>query len=228
MKEKRRDEVKAQGGAQRAMSPQAWQRLPLYYTHLRALQAQGVTHISAPAMAREMGLNEVQVRKDLAAASQKPGRPRTGFEVEQLLQSIGHRLGCHTGASAVLVGAGQLGRALLGYTGFEKYGVRIVAAFDAGVHSPGQTAGGKPLYPMGELAARCATYAPRVGIITVPAAAAQTVCDALVEGGVSAIWNFAPVHLRAPQGVLVQNENMAASLALLSRHLAESAAVDDA
>ncbi len=209
-------------GRAASISLQTFKRLPSYYAFLRSLYEDKIDYVAAPAIAHELGLNEVQVRKDLAAVSHAPGKPRKGFEVEALLASISECLGYQNRSDAVLVGAGQLGKALLAYQGFEEQGVRIVAAFDEDETLAGTSVGGKMVFPMSRLAAICQRMQVQVGIITAPAACAQEVCDKLVECGVLAIWNFAPTHLKVPPEVLVQNENMAASLALLSQHLADT------
>jgi redox-sensing transcriptional repressor len=117
----------------------------------------------------------------------------------------------------VIIGAGRLGQALLGYNGFEAYGLNIVAAFDA--NPVGNTIFGKPMMHIDQLANYCRSHKVLMGIITVPAAYAQDVCDQLIACGIKAIWNFAPTHLEVPDHILVQNENMATSLAVLSMHL---------
>lgn len=203
------------------LSLQALRRLPNYYNYLKQLQRSGVKYVASPALARAMSLNEVQVRKDLAAVSSTPGTPRKGFEVDSLLDCIGECLGYKNIEDAILIGAGRLGRALLFYRGFEDHGVRIVAAFDADESIVGMSAGTKKIFPMSKLPGMCRRMHVHMGIITVPAPQAQGVCDLLVENGILAIWNFAPIHLIVPEGVLVQSENLAAQLALLSRHLTE-------
>lgn len=202
-----------------ALSVQTVRRLPEYYNYLKGRQHAAEKYVAAPAIARDLGLNEVQVRKDLAAVSSVPGKPRKGFVVEDLLRDIGQFLGYHNREDAVLVGAGKLGTALLAYPGFEEHGVRIVAAFDENKDMVGQTVAKKKIFPMEKLPALCRRLKAQIGIIAVPAQSAQEVCDLLVESGMRAIWNFAPVHLKAPGNVLVQNENLAASLALLSQRM---------
>ena len=123
--------------------------------------------------------------------------------------------------TAVIVGAGNLGRALLCYDGFSTYGLDIVAAFDADYTRQGVLENGKQIFPVSRLGELCERMKVKIGIITVPAAAAQKVCDTMIEAGVLAVWNFSPVRLTVPAGVLVQDENMAVSLAVLSQHLAE-------
>ena len=105
----------------------------------------------------------------------------------------------------------------MGYSGFESYGLNIVAAFDSDPKAPKLE--GKPVYPISKLPQFCRSHKVLMGIITVPAAAAQEVADLLISAGIKAIWNFAPAHLDVPDGTLVQYENMAMSLAVLSVHL---------
>ena len=106
----------------------------------------------------------------------------------------------------------------MGYSGFNEYGLNIVAGFDRRPQHT-QTEEGKPIYPIENLPKFCRDNKILMGIITVPAEHAQAVCDQLIAGGVKAIWNFAPTHLEVPPHILVQNENMATSLAVLSVHL---------
>ncbi len=192
-------------------------RLPGYVSYLRSIPEDSFAYISATALANALGMGEVQVRKDLAMVSDG-GRPKVGYHRESLIEDIEQFLGYDNTTDAVLIGAGKLGQALLGYSGFEAYGLNILAAFDA---QPvfGQTSEGKPIYPMEQLVSFCKANKVLMGIITVPARHAQVVCDQLIACGIKAIWNFAPTHLEVPEGILVQNENMATSLAVLSMHL---------
>ena len=202
-----------------SISRQALQRLPLYLNYLKSLPP-GTTNISATAIAQALGQGDVQVRKDLAAVSDR-GRPKVGYDAHGLIRDIEEFLGYDNVDTAVIVGAGNLGRALLCYDGFSAYGLDIVAAFDADYTRQGTLENGKQIFPVSRLGELCARMKVKIGIITVPAAAAQKVCDTMIEAGVLAIWNFSPVRLTVPAGVLVQDENMAVSLAVLSQHLAE-------
>ena len=195
-------------------------RLPTYLSYLKALPSEASENISATALAAGLHMGEVQVRKDLALVSDG-GRPKIGYNREHLIADIENFLGYGNSNDAVLIGAGKLGRALLGYGGFAEYGLNIVAAFDANDTLIGTTNGGKPIMHLSRLGEVCQRYKIKIGIITVPAEYAQGVCDLLIENGILAIWNFAPKHLNVPDGILVQNENMAASLALLCKHLNE-------
>ena len=192
-------------------------RLPGYVSYLKSIGPEGSPYISATALAHALGMGEVQVRKDLALVSDG-GRPKIGYLRESLIEDIEQFLGYDNTTDAVLIGAGKLGQALLGYSGFEAYGLNILAAFDVNP-ALDKTDEGKPVYPISELEAFCKTNKVLMGIITVPAAHAQEVCDSLIACGIKAIWNFAPIHLDVPDNILVQNENMATSLAVLSMHL---------
>ncbi|MBE6981581.1 MAG: redox-sensing transcriptional repressor Rex [Ruminococcaceae bacterium] len=192
-------------------------RLPGYLNYLKSMPQGGSPYISATALANALGMGEVQVRKDLAMVSDG-GRPKVGYLRENLMEDISQFLGYDNTTDAVLVGAGKLGQALLGYVGFEAYGLNVLAAFDVDPQTEA-TDEGKPILPMEKLESFCAENQVLMGIITVPAPFAQQVCDQLIRCGIKAIWNFAPVHLDVRENILVQNENMATSLAVLSMHL---------
>ncbi len=207
--------------ARNPISLNALKRMPYYLQYLKKLSAEGVTIISAPTIAESLSLNEVQVRKDFAAVSPSRGKPKTGFAVRELIDAMEDFMGYRNVRDAVLVGTGSLGTALLSYAGFEQYGIRIIAGFDRAIGPAGGELSGKPVFSSDQLSEMCRRLGVRIGIITVPADSAQVVCDQLVAGGVKAIWNFAPVHLFASKEILIQNENMAASLVVLSKHLEE-------
>ena len=188
------------------------ERLPVYLNYLRSLPEQ-TENVSATSIALALELGHVQVRKDLAKVSAE-GRRRTGRSREKLIRDIEEYLDYATTTGTILVGAGKLGRALLDYDGFEELGLNVMAGFDRNPEDK-QTEQGKPIYPMGRLELFCKCYDVRIGIIAVPAESAQEVCDQLVACGVRAIWNFAPVHLRVPDSVVLQSENLAVSFASL-------------
>ena len=199
------------------ISKSVLKRLPGYLSYLRSIPETASPYISATSLANALGMGEVQVRKDLAMVS-NGGRPKIGYLRESLIEDISQFLGYDNTTDAVLIGAGKLGQALCGYNGFSAYGLNILAAFDA-APSAEKTAEGTPIYSMDRLAGFCKAHKVLMGIITVPANHAQGVCDQLIDCGVKAVWNFAPTHLDVPANILVQNENMATSLAVLSMHL---------
>lgn len=195
-------------------------RLPDYLNYLRSLpEEQGpCENISAASIAKDLCLGEVQVRKDLSAIS-APGRPRIGFNRRELINSLEAALCTTSGSRAALAGAGKLGAALLGFDGFSAYGLEIAAAFDNDPAKQNLQISGKTVYSSEELAPYVRKQNIHIGIIAVPKDQAQSVCDQMIEGGITAIWNFVPVSLEVPENIIVRQENLALSLAHLSSHV---------
>ena len=198
---------------------QALQRMPYYLQYLYKARESGAEIISSATIATALELNKVQVRKDISAICSTKGRPRTGFNIQDIIDNIEDYLGYNNTMEAVLVGVGSLGTALLSNNTFARYGLHIVAAFDKDPKLIGQVIAEKKILPMNKLSEICSKKHIKIGIITVPADSAQSICDELVGAGVKAIWNFAITRLHVPAGVLIQNENLPASLAVLSLHL---------
>ena len=191
-------------------------RLPHYLQHLRTVFKNNDEYISATSIAKSLALGEVQVRKDLNSVS-GAGKPKIGYEVEELIKSIEKVLGYDNLTNAVLVGAGQLGKALLNYEGFEEFGVRIMAGFD--IKAKKQTSNQKQILPMEEFSKFCKENNIKIGIISANKESSQQICDLMIENGISAIWNFSPLRLNVPEGILLQQENLALSLAHLNNQL---------
>ena len=194
-------------------------RLPRYNNYLRKLRERGEIYISSAKIACDMSLNPVLVRKDLAQISTTPGKPRLGFEINALVKDFEDFLGYNSEDKAILIGAGNLGKALMSYNGFNAYGLDIVAAFDNNVSAQRYSINGKPVLPMERMEEIVSRYSVVLGIITVPATEAQAVCDQMVAAGIKGILNFAPVHLDVPDSVEIQEDNIAVSLALLSKKI---------
>ena len=189
-------------------------RIPVYLKFIESLP-QNVETVSATTIAKALGFGEVQVRKDLGAICGS-GKPRIGYTVFDLKASLECLIDSRNGKT-VIVGAGKLGRALLDYGGFSDYGLDILAAFDTDVSQ--NNASGKPILPIDGLHDFCKENNVSIGVITVPAKAAQEVCDKLCQSGIKAIMSFAPCKLTAPEGVAIQYENMALSLAHLKTQI---------
>lgn len=204
----------------RYVSKQTLQRLPAYLNYLRRPGGEESKYVSATMIAEALGINDVVVRKDLASVSSL-GRPKVGYVRRELIRELEKFLGYDNTQDAVLVGAGKLGQALLSYGGFPQYGLNILAGFDIDPKLAGMEVAGKHILPMEKLSGLCRRVGVHIGIITVPGEHAQEVCDQLIDSGILAVWNFANVHLNVPEGIPVQNENMAVSLALLSNNLKE-------
>lgn len=192
-------------------------RLPSYYCEIENRVARGDDFVSSSSIAESLGINPVQVRKDLASISSEPGRPKLGFRVEILLDDLKKYLGYDHYDEAILVGVGALGHVLMQYGGFEKYSLDIVAGFDR--EPKEEKIGEKPVLPISKMVSFLKRTHITIGIIAVPASEAQNVADMLVSGGIQAIWNFAPTTINLPDNILVKNENLAASLAALTTEL---------
>lgn len=195
-------------------------RLPLYYSYVRSLQQRGETNVSSATIAQSLNMNPVLVRKDLAGVSSVTGKPRTGFEIDTLVKDLSDFLGYNKVDEAILVGVGSLGRLLLTNTEFSSMGLDITVGFDKDPDLVGLQIGSKYILPMEKMESYIKRTGVKIGIITVPADQAQNVCDQLVECGILAIWNFAFTLLNVPDGILVKNENLPSSLAMLSHQLA--------
>ena len=190
-------------------------RYPIYLRCIREMTAAGELHISSAVVAEKLGLDPVLTRKDLAMAG-VPGKPRRGYPAKKLQDALSHALGWDNTTDAVLIGAGSLGNALLGYSGFEEQNLSIIVAFDSNPGLLGLALHGVKVRPMEDLPRFVKRMKIKLGILTVPNAAAQSCADQLVAAGIRGIWNFSSVQLEVPQGIVVQNVDLAQSLAILS------------
>ncbi len=194
-------------------------RMPLYLHFLQEENSKGAQYISSTVIAQNISVSSVLVRKDLALVSSEAGRPRLGFAISRLIVDIEKFLGYDSLSDAVIVGAGGLGRAFLGYEGFKNNGLNIVAAFDVSEKLVGTTVADKKILPLSALGEFVREHNIRIGIITVPKHAAQEVLNQMAAAGIRAVWNFAPAPLRAPKDIVLKTEDLAASLAMLAGKL---------
>ena len=186
-------------------------RLPLYLDYLLNLESKGVQNVSATTIAKDMGLGEVLVRKELSVISGK-GKPRVGYKTSSLIKDFDNFLQVDKASKAIIIGAGKLGRALLGYSRFSKFGVDVLAAFDSDIDKIDN----KKIFSMNRLKQFIKDNKVKIGIITVPRENAVEVYEALIDAGIKGIWNFAPVILKKKPGVMVKQQNLALSLAHLN------------
>ncbi len=203
---------------QRTAGVPTLKRLPLYLRLLRQMKEKDEAYASGAVVARELGLDPIVVRKDLAITG-AVGRPRLGFEINEIITAIEEFLGWSNTSDAFLVGAGNLGTALLGYQGFEQHGLRIVAIFDANPKLIGKTIHGKTVLDIKKLPNLAKRMHVQIGILTATASVAQGIADTMIEGGIRGIWNFTPAKLTVPEHVILQREDLASSLAVLSHRL---------
>jgi redox-sensing transcriptional repressor len=193
----------------------AVRRLSLYLRQLEAFSRQERRTVSSKQLGESLGLTDAQVRKDLAYFGQF-GHPGIGYRVDDLIAHVKKILGTDKTWNVLLIGAGNLGRALLAYKGFEKKGFRLAAVFDADPAKIGKKFGPHAILPIAELQATVQKMSIRLGIVAVPADHAQEVADKLVEAGVRGILNFAPVSLNVAPNVAVASVDLAVQLEQLS------------
>jgi len=178
----------------------------------------GETGVSCTKIAEELGQLSVQVRKDLAITGIS-GRPKIGYKIDDLIEAIEAFLGWNVKTRAFLIGAGSLGSAILGYQGFSAFGLEIVAAFDTNKEKLGTVIHGCPVHHIDKLTCMGLDKKIDIGILTVPAKAAQSVAKLLVDVGVRGIWNYTPVRLELPSHIVCEQVKLSASFAVLSRAL---------
>jgi len=196
------------------------QRLPVYLRCLENLPP-GQAGISSDQLAGMAGVNSAKVRKDLSYLGSY-GVRGVGYAVDHLRLQIGLELGLERDWSVVIVGIGNLGRALASYAGFIERRFQVVGLFDNDPAKQGTDVDGQVIQPLDRLGATVSEHRASIGIITTPAAAAQEVADELAEAGVRSILNFAPVVIRAPEGVDVRRVDLSMELQVLSFYLNHS------
>jgi redox-sensing transcriptional repressor len=195
-------------------------RLPIYYQYLKRMHGEkNLDYISCTQIGNDLNILPIQVRKDLQVAD-AVGKPKLGYSVSELIETIEDFLGWNNTTDAYLVGVGNLGAALLGYQGFKEYGLNIIAAFDIDGSKVGSEIKGKKVFDVAKLPDMIRRMSIKIGILTVPAGSAQEQADTMVKAGIHAIWNFSPMKISVPPDVIVQHENLASSLGVLSKKLA--------
>jgi redox-sensing transcriptional repressor len=195
-------------------------RLATYHQMAQQAAESGLAHVASAQLADLLGIDDSLVRKDMAQAG-IAGRPKVGYPLAEVLRRLEELLGLSARNDAILIGCGHLGSAILGYPGFATYGLKITAAFDRDFAKVGLEIAGHRVLPMEKCRSILEIFQVKIAILTVPAAAAQELCDWLVSRGVRAIWNFSPTQLSVPAGVVVRNENLAVGLARLIHSLKE-------
>ena len=203
------------------------QRYPIYLKYLKELQDERIEVISSPKIAMELGYSEEQIRKDLQAICSEAGRPKKGRDVRKLIETLESFLGYRDTTSAVIIGTGHLGGALLRYPNFLDMGLKIVAGFDIDINKIGKSIENKPIYSFDEFKEIFPNLNSRIAIICVPANVAQNVVDLAIKVGARGIWNFAPTHITVPNNVVIENVNLSSSLAVLSHRLNEELAKEE-
>lgn len=202
-------------------------RFPSYLRILHQEKEAGKKYISATTLAEELGLKPIQVRKDISSTGIE-GKPKIGFDIDELIRCIIHVLGWDNTTDALIVGAGNLGAAIARYDGFEAYGLKIVAIFDKNPAKIGTQIGPFTILPIDKINAYITEKRISIAVITVPGNQAQAVADLLVKCGIRGIWNFAPKDLKVPDNVVLQRTDLATSFAVLSVKLGRKIVDSDA
>lgn len=195
-------------------------RLPQYLELLYGFEQEGQDTISATRLAELTGVHMTQVRKDIALTG-VVGIPKVGHKIKDLIESIESCLNWKDLSSAFLVGVGRLGSSLLGYSELKRKGLNIIAGFDSDPAVAGTLVDGVIIHSMDKFADLCRRMKVHIGILTVPADQAQATAELMVESGILAIWNFTSTLLQLDEKIIVEDMDMSASLAVLSRRLSE-------
>ncbi len=193
-------------------------RLPGYYRYLRDLEKIGITRISSQELGARMGLTASQIRQDINCFGTL-GQQGYGYNVAELRAHIGSILGLGQKYELIIVGAGNIGQAVAWYPGFSQRGFEPIAMFDVKPDMIGRVIRGVPVYNVTELRAYLAEHPALIGVVSTPARVAQQVAQQMIEGGVRAIWNFAPIDLKVPANVVVNNVHLTDSLLVLTYRL---------
>ncbi|MFZ5942746.1 MAG: redox-sensing transcriptional repressor Rex [Bacillota bacterium] len=193
-------------------------RLSVYSRYLTQLDKKGVTNISSGEIAEGVGGSPAQVRKDLAYFGEF-GTRGVGYNVKDLNQHIVKILGLNKNWRVIIVGAGNLGSALTQYKGFRERGFEVVAVFDNDLNKVGLTLNGIPIYAVSKLNEIVRDKQIDIGILAVPSSYAQDVADGMVESGIKAILNFAPIVISVPEEIELRNVDLAVNLEILTFNL---------
>lgn len=197
-------------------------RLPLYYRTLKASREEGLEIISSDELGRRIGVTPEQIRKDLSAFGEF-GKKGVGYYVRELMRNIGEILGLNRTWNMAIVGVGHLGWALANYRYFSPQGFKLVAIFDVDPDKIGKYIDEVEIFSVDRMAEVVNDRNIQIGVITVPADAAQGVADQFVAAGVKGIWNFAPVKISVPEQIHVVSEDLSVGLSSISYHLSREA-----
>ena len=193
-------------------------RLPGYLYFLERTREEGIINISAPAIAKSLKCDSTQVVKDLAYTGIK-GKPGVGYNTYELIHSLEIFLGFNRINEAFLVGAGNLGSALMAYQEHQSLGLKIIAGFDIDENKIGETIGGIHVLEYNKMFSLAERLNVKIGIITTPDHAAQEVAEDMVNCGIKGIWNFSPANLNLPEEIIVQRTSMSSYAAVLLHRL---------
>jgi len=185
------------------------------------MEANGFKYVSSATIAKKLGIDDTQVRKDIASIGYM-GKPKVGFNTSDFKLHIEEFLNMKENKEAILIGAGNLGTALVKYDGFKIYGLNIVAIFDKDNSKIGNKISNVEVLHMSKLDSYIKKRNIKMAILAITAETAPELSESLMKSGIKAIWNFTPIYLDAPQDVFIWNENLAASFVAISQFVAKS------
>ena len=196
-------------------------RLPWYLSYVRMLDNLHVEYVSSTQISKELNVQSSQIAKDLSFLNIR-GKTRIGYEVHSLVSELENFLGFNRHHNAVVIGTGSLGTALMQDHGLENYGLNIVAGFDVRSEVIGQCVGGVPVYAIDELASWQQEHGVSIAILTVPVERAQETADLAISSGMTALWNFTPYRIKAPEDIVIANTSIYAHLAIIYNRMHQS------
>lgn len=189
-------------------------RLPWYLAYVNMLQSRGIDYVSSTQISKDINVDSSKIAKDLSFLNIK-GKTRIGYQVDNLAAELSNFLGFRQEHSAIMIGVGSLGAALIQDSGLMQYGLRIVAGFDINEEIIGKEICGVPVFNISELKEQQRIYKANIGILAVPVEHAQESADLLSECGVKAIWNFTPFRIKVDEDMVIQNTSIYAHLAVM-------------
>lgn len=195
-------------------------RLPWYLSYVRMLDNMNVGYVSSTQISKELNVQSSQIAKDLSFLDIR-GKTRIGYEVHSLVTSLEDFLGFNRHHDAVVIGTGSLGTALMQDHGLEHYGLNIVAGFDVRGDVIGKQLGGVPVFNIADLTSWQQEHGVSIAILTVPVEKAQETADLAIASGMTALWNFTPYRIKAPEGVVIANTSIYAHLAIIYNRMQE-------
>lgn len=203
----------------KSISIKQLRRYPVYLKFLISMREDGINTITSPLIAQALDLSEELVRKDLQLVTSSKGVPSKGRDINQLIDDIEEFLGYHNNRDAIIIGVGHLGTAFMNFEGFADYGLNILIGFDIDENKIGKSINGKQIFSMDKLEDLITRLNIHLAILTTPSSVSQQVAERLEKAGILAIWNFSSERLIVGENIVVENVNLASSLAVLSHKL---------
>ena len=213
--------ISGKNRSDKQVSEPTLRRLPVYLYYLEKVREEGIINISAPTIGKNLKCDPTQVVKDLAVTGIK-GKPRVGYNTYELIHSLEEYLGFNRTNEAFLIGAGNLGTALLAYQEQQSLGIKLIAAFDNDRNKIGTNVGSIHILEYSKLFQLANKLNVKIAVLTTPNDVAQEIAEDLANCGIKAVWNFTSAVLDLPKDIVVQNTSLSTNVAVLLRRLNDS------